>query len=176
MDQHAVGFRPATEQDQQAIKALVHGERLNPIGIHWPNFVVAAMAGRIVGAVQIRKHSDGSRELGSLVVAKDQRGHGIASRMIDRLLEDEREPIWMITSESHAEIFARWGFERIEPAAAPVKVRFNWRMGRLARIISFFMRQPKKRLIILERLPVERRRASSRSAEWRRERVSAPTA
>jgi amino-acid N-acetyltransferase len=167
MDQHAIGFRPATEQDQQAIKALVHGERLNPTDINWPNFMVAAMAGRIVGAVQMRRHSDGSRELGSLVVAKDQRGHGIASRMIDRLLEDEREPIWMITSETHAGTFARWGFERIEPAAAPVKVRFNWRMGRLARIISFFKRQPKNQLIILERLSVERPGASSRSAEWR---------
>jgi amino-acid N-acetyltransferase len=167
MDQHAIGFRPATEQDQQAIKALVHGERLNPTGIHWPNFVVAAMADRIVGAVQIRKHSDGSRELGSLVVASDQRGHGIASRMIDNLLADMREPIWMITADTHAETYSRWGFERIEPAAAPLKVRFNYRMGRLARIISFFRRQPMRRLIILERLPVERRAASRRSAEWR---------
>jgi N-acetylglutamate synthase-like GNAT family acetyltransferase len=157
MDQHAIGFRPATEHDQPAIRALVHGERLNPTGIHWPNFVVAAMADRIVGAVQIRKHSDGSRELGSLVVAKDQRGHGVASRMIERLLADEREPIWMITSESLAAIFARWGFERIEPASAPVKIRFNYRIGRLARIISFLRRLPMRRLIILERLPVERR-------------------
>jgi amino-acid N-acetyltransferase len=167
MDQHAIGFRPATEHDQPAIRALVHGERLNPTGIHWPNFVVAAMADRIVGAVQIRKHSDGSRELGSLVVAKDQRGHGVASRMIERALADEREPVWMVTSDSLAGNFARWGFERIEPAAAPVKVRFNYRMGRLARIISFLRRQPPKRLIILERLPVERRAASRRDAEWR---------
>ena len=168
MDQYAIGFRLATEQDQQAIKALVRGERLNPTGIEWPNFVVAAMADRIVGAVQIRKHSDGSRELGSLVVAKDQRGHGIASRMIDRALADEREPVWTITNERWAGACTRWGFERIEPSAAPVKVRFNYRMGRRARIISFFRRQPMRRLIILERLPVERRAAASRrGAEWR---------
>jgi N-acetylglutamate synthase-like GNAT family acetyltransferase len=167
MDQHAIGFRPATEQDQQAIRALVHGERLNPTGIQWPNFLVAAMADRIVGAVQIRKHSDGSRELGSLVVASDQRGHGVASRMIDRLLEGEGEPIWMITSESHAAAYARWGFKRIEPSAAPVKVRFNYRVGRLARILSFLRRQSMRRLVILERLPVERRAASRPSAEWR---------
>jgi amino-acid N-acetyltransferase len=155
MDQHAIGFRPATEQDQRAIKALVHSERLNPTGINWPNFVVAAMADRVVGAVQLRKHADGSRELGSLVVASDMRGSGVASRLIDRLLADEREPIWMITNEIYAEAYARWGFERIEPAAAPVKVRFNWRMGRLARIISLLRRQPMRRLVILERLPRE---------------------
>ena len=103
----------------------MRGERLNPTGINWPNFMVAAMGGRIVGAAQIRKHSDGSRELGSLVVAKDERGHGIASRMIDTLLAEEREPVWMITSEPYAKAYARWGFERIEPGAAPVKVRLQ---------------------------------------------------
>jgi amino-acid N-acetyltransferase len=157
MDQQAIGLRRATKQDQQAIRVLVHGERLNPIGINWPNFLVAAMADRIVGAAQIRKHSDGSRELGSLVVTKDLRGHGIASRMVDMLLADEREPIWLITPESLAKLYARWGFERIEPAAAPVKVRHNYRMGSLARIISFLARRPMRRLVILERLPVETR-------------------
>jgi amino-acid N-acetyltransferase len=170
MDQQAIVFRQAVEQDQQAILALVRDERLNPTGINWPNFVVAAMAGHIIGAVQIRKHSDGSRELGSLVVAKDQRGHGIVSRLIDRALADEREPIWAITNERYAKACARWGFERIEPAAAPVKVRFNYRIGRLARVISFFKRQPKKELIILERLPSERRKGSrfgTETSNWK---------
>ena len=157
MDQQAIVFRRASEQDQPAIRELVHGERLNPTGINWPNFLVAAIGDRIVGAAQVRKHADGSRELGSLVVARKRRGQGIASRMIDALLADEREPIWMITSETYVRNFARWHFEPIEPSAAPVKVRFNYRMGRLARIISFFKRQPKRRLVILERLPVERR-------------------
>ncbi len=157
MDQHVIGFRHATELDQQAIRALVHSERLNPIGIKWPNFLVAAIGDRIVGAAQIRKHSDGSRELGSLVVAKDARGHGVASRMIDTLLSKEREPIWLITAEPYANAYARWGFQQIEPRAAPVKVRHNYRMGSLARIVSFFMRRPMRRLVILERLPVERR-------------------
>ena len=174
MDQQAIVFRQATEQDQQAIRELVHGERLNPTGINWPNFLVAAVGGHVVGAAQVRKHSDGSHELGSLVVAGERRGQGIASRMIDALLADEREPIWMITSEPYARNFARWDFEPIEPSAAPVKVRFNYRMGRLARIISFFKRQPMRRLVILERLPVERRtgiKAAHRLAP--RERMAA---
>ncbi len=175
MDQQAIVFRQAVEQDQQAIRALVHGERLNPTGIKWPNFLVAAIGDRIVGAAQIRKHSDGSRELGSLVVAREKRGQGIASRLIDALLAGEREPIWTITSEPYARNFARWDFEPIEPSAAPVKVRFNYRMGRLARIISFFRRQPMRRLVILERLPVESR-ASIKAARRQppRERTAAP--
>ena len=165
MDQQAIGFRHATELDQQAIRALVHSERLNPIGINWPNFLVAAVGDRIVGAAQIRKHSDGSRELGSLVVAKDARGHGIASRMIDTLLSEEREPIWLITTEPYVGAYARWGFQQIEPRAAPVKVRHAYRMGSIAGIIAFVMRRPVRRLVILERLPVERRTGSRSMAK-----------
>jgi hypothetical protein len=67
----------------------------------------------------------------------------------------------MITPEAHASVYARWGFEPIEPSAAPVKVRFNWRIGSLARIVSFFRRLPRRKLVILERLPVERRKRLS---------------
>lgn len=158
MDQQAIVFRRAVEHDQPAIRALVHSERLNPTGIKWPNFLIALMGDRIVGAAQIRKHSDGSRELGSLVVAKDARGRGIASRMIDALLAEERGPVWLVTPESMANIYRQWGFERIEPAAAPVKVRHNYRMGRMASVISFLMRRPTRTLVILERLPTDRRK------------------
>ena len=59
----------------------------------------------------------------------------------------------MITAEPYAGAYSRWGFEQIEARAAPVKVRRNHLMGRLARIISFVMRRPLRRLVILERLP-----------------------
>ena len=119
MDQLAVVLRRATERDHQAIRALVRSERLNPTGINWPNFMVAAAKGRVIGAVQIRKHTDGSRELGSLVVAKEARSQGIASRLIDTLLADDRKPIWLITAAANAGAYSRWGFEQIEVRAAP---------------------------------------------------------
>ena len=151
MDQLAVGIRRATERDQEAIRALVHSERLNPTGINWPNFLVAVMRDNIIGAIQMRKHSDGSREVGSLVVTSEARGHGIASRLIDVLLAEEKDPVWMITAESYAGAYSRWGFEQIEARAAPAKVRRNHLMGRLASIISFVMRRPIRRLVILQR-------------------------
>ena len=153
MDQLATVVRRATERDQQAIRALVHSERLNPNGLNWPNFLVAATGGRIIGAVQMRKHTDGSRELGSLVVAKEARGRGIASRLIDTLLTGDPDPVWLITAAPKAGAFSRWGFEQIEPRAAPVKVRRNHFMGSLVRVISFVMRRPMRRLVILERRP-----------------------
>jgi amino-acid N-acetyltransferase len=154
MEQSSIGIRRAREQDQQAIRSLVRSERLNPTGLDWPNFLVAAMDGRVIGAVQMRKHSDGSRELGSLVVTKAARGRGIASRLIDALLEEDREPVWMITSEPYAGAYARWGFARIEPRAAPAKVRRNHLIGSLVGVVSFVMRRPVRRLVILERRPL----------------------
>jgi amino-acid N-acetyltransferase len=168
MDQLAIGIRRATERDQQAIRALVHGERLNPTGLNWPNFLVAVIGGRIIGAVQMRKHSDGSRELGSLVVSKEHRGHGTASRLIDALLAEDQEPVWMITAEPYAGAYSRWGFKQIDARAAPAKVRRNHLMGSLARIISFVMRRPVRRLVILERRRAPERPTWDASATSRR--------
>lgn len=146
-------IRHATPNDQPAIRGLVHSEHLNPRKLDWANFFVAAIEGRVIGTVQMRKHSDGSHELGSLVVSKDARGHGVASRLIDRLLSDEAGPVWMITPDAWAQSYSRWDFERIEPQSAPVKVRRNYRLGSLGRYVSFLKRRPARQLVILERLP-----------------------
>lgn len=153
MNAPAVCIRPATEQDQRAIRALVRGERLNPTRLNWQNFLVAATGDRVVGAAQMRRHSDGSHELGSLVVAKAARGQGIATQLMDALLAAEGGPVWMITSAAFARAYEQWDFLPIEARSAPVKVRHNYRMGRLARIMSFFRRRPMRKLVILERLP-----------------------
>jgi hypothetical protein len=73
--------------------------------------------------------------------------------MIDAMLADDHEPVWMITAEPYAGAYARWGFEPIETRMAPAKVRRNHLMGSLARIVSFFKRRPMRRLVILERRP-----------------------
>jgi GNAT superfamily N-acetyltransferase len=99
----------------------------------------------------MRKHSDGSRELGQLVVSKEVRGRGIAAQMIDALLAQEPGPIWMVTAHAFAAVCKRWGFRPIEPPSAPVEVRRNYRMSSLARV--FRMRRPMRPLVILERLP-----------------------
>lgn len=69
--------------------------------------------------VQLRRHRDGSRELGSLVVRKEARRQGIASRLINALLAGANERVLLITAESFAARYERWGFRQIEPAAAP---------------------------------------------------------
>ncbi len=145
-----ITLRRATEQDQPAIRALVHSERLNPHNLDWRNFLVATDAGGIVGAVQLRRHRDGSRELGSLVVRKEARRQGIGSRLIEALLAPEHGRVLMITGAAFAARYARFGFRRIGADAAPAPVRRNYRLGSLAAVISLLMGRP-RRLAILER-------------------------
>jgi amino-acid N-acetyltransferase len=144
-------IRAATERDQAAIRALVRSERLNPTGLHWRNFLVAVDGDGLAGAVQMRKHADGSRELGSLVVAARRRRQGIAARLIDTLLASERASVHMVTGAAHAAHYRRWGFRAIEPEQAPRSVRFNYRMGQLACVVSFLKRRDRRQLVILER-------------------------
>jgi amino-acid N-acetyltransferase len=151
-----VCLRPATRADQPAITALVRSERLNPNGLDWSRFTVAVGEdGAIVGAVQLRRHPDGSRELGSFVVAGDARGRGIGGRLIDVLLKrahnPSNTPVHMVTASAHADHYRRWGFRPIEPRQAPSAVRFNYRLGRLARVLSFLRGEPSRHLVILER-------------------------
>jgi amino-acid N-acetyltransferase len=150
---HNIDIRRATELDQAAIRSLVLGERLNPSGLSWPNFLVAATENGIVGTVQMREHQDGSRELGSLVVSQAFRGQGVALRLIEAILAKESSPVWVITPEDSTERYLRWGFRPIEPESAPVKVRRNHRIGSLVRLFSLLTPRPVAPLVILERVP-----------------------
>ena len=147
-----VSIRLATENDQAQILALARGERIKPFGLAWPNFVVAEQAGRLVGAVQLRRHRDGSLELGSLVVASALRKQGIAARLIDRRLEGVTGRVLIITGRRYAEHYSRWGFARIAPDAAPSSIRLHYWMGHLGgRVVSIFQRRAFNPLAVLDR-------------------------
>lgn len=144
--------RRALAQEQGAICALVRSERLNPHRLHFENFAVAVRGGEVIGASQIRRHRDGSRELGSVVVARPWRGRGIAAEIIAALLESETRTVYVITRRKHAYYYARWGFMAVPPRAASRAVRFNYRMGSaVGTVMAVLQRRPVNRLTILER-------------------------
>jgi len=145
-----IRIRRATELDQPAIRALARSGQFNRTDVRWPGCWVAATGQRIVGIVQMRRYSDGSRELGPLVVSKEMRGQGVAGRLIEALVAAEPGPIWMVTAQAFAAACKQWGFRPIEPPSAPVEVRRNHRMSSLTRV--FRMRRPMRPLVILERL------------------------
>ena len=159
MKPDSIQIRLAAEHDESSILALVRSERLNPFDLDWRRFVVAAAGADLVGAAQLRAHADDSRELGSLVVRRDVRGRGIASRLIDALLGAHGPRVFMITGAAFASHYARWGFRHIPPERAPWPVRRNYWLGRLAGIQSFLAGRDPKRLAVLYRLAI--------AAPWR---------
>jgi hypothetical protein len=81
-------LRPAVEGDFGAIKALIRAVQINPMGLHWQNFLVATDShGQLIGCGQIKPHQDGSCELASIAVVEHWRRGGIASRIIMQLID-----------------------------------------------------------------------------------------
>lgn len=142
-------IRAATIDDQDEI---VTRERLKPLGLRWPNFVVADAAGELIGAAQIRKHNDGSRELGSLVVVPQRRGQGVAWRMVEALLAGGRGPVFSITRQARVPTFARWQFEPVETAQAPAAIKRNYYAGQIGGgLVTLLKGRAPSRLAILVR-------------------------
>jgi amino-acid N-acetyltransferase len=131
-------IRSAHADDQAEIVALVTSERLNPTNLDWRRFTVAILDEKLIGAVQIRHHRDGAKELGSLVVVPGYRGQSVSAALIDAALDPVSGPVWMITRRVHIDRYAKWGFSRADPTSAPRSVRFNYRIGRAARVLSWF--------------------------------------
>jgi amino-acid N-acetyltransferase len=146
--------RKAVRADAVAIHALVRAERLNPTGLFFERFMVVELERRIIAAAQIRRHADGARELGSLVVAPDHRDNGVAGLLIDALLASESGPIFMVSGAMHAPHFARWGFMPVAPRAVPRSVRWNFWMGRVASFTVMLRGRKRKRLVIYHRAPL----------------------
>lgn len=147
----AITIRAATERDQQAIAALVRSEWMNPFDLDWRRFLVAADANGIAGAVQLRNHFDGSRELGSLVVRADMRARGVAARLIDALMLFVRGRVYMITGARFASHYEHWGFAPLDATSAPAGIRRNYAFGRLAGIVARFIGRKPNPLAILTR-------------------------
>jgi amino-acid N-acetyltransferase len=123
--------RRARADDQSAIEALIRSERLNPTEIAWINFWVAARGPELVGAVQLRLHTDGSRELGSLIVRQDKRGGSLGRRLVAHLLDGRSEPIFAVTRRGFAAYFDAWGFAPRLPWRAPWPVFKNYLLGQV---------------------------------------------
>jgi amino-acid N-acetyltransferase len=133
-------IRPALPVDQDAIVGLVRSERLNPNGLHWPNFLVATENDRLIGAVQLRRHQDGARELGSLVVERTSRGRGLAARLIDTLTAANPGRILMITARHGLALPPDCGIRRARQHHAQLLPGSNHR--RYVRLIAAQADQP----------------------------------
>ena len=113
-------IRPATPADQPTISRLIREANINPINLHWPNFLVADEGGVVIGLGQVKTHGDGSRELASIAVVPERQHEGIASAIIKTLLTRETEDVLYLTCQPTLEgYYERFGFRRIQRAEYP---------------------------------------------------------
>jgi N-acetylglutamate synthase-like GNAT family acetyltransferase len=104
--------RPATRDDFQEIRSLIHAVRINPIGLNWRRFLVAfAPNGKLLGCGQIKLHRDGSQEMASIAVHEQARGQGVARAIIVTLLEREpKRPIYLMCRTRLSPLYVKFGF------------------------------------------------------------------
>ncbi|MGH2627351.1 MAG: GNAT family N-acetyltransferase [Anaerolineales bacterium] len=117
--QGAVLIRPAVESDARRIRAMVRRERLNPIGLAWPRFLVAVdEAGHVIGCGQIKPVGGGARELASLVVDPEWRDRRVGASLMRRLMTDAGPPLWLMCRSGLKGYYEKFGFRVVAADAA----------------------------------------------------------
>jgi amino-acid N-acetyltransferase len=111
-------IRPAAATDQPTIQRLIRAARLDPTSLKWQNFLVAEWDGELVGIGQVKPYP-GCRELGSLVVLKQYRKNGIASKLIEALEALHPRPMYLLCPGHMEGFYNRFGYVTIGWMQAP---------------------------------------------------------
>ena len=130
-------IRRAVQDEQASITALVRAAGINPFNLRWQRFLVAEDRGRVIGAVQIKPHGDGSRELASLAVVPEVQGRGVGSALVRALLATEGGMVYLTCADRLESYYTRFGFRRLEPPEMP---RYFRRLSRLTRALAAVLR------------------------------------
>lgn len=141
-------LRPAENRDQVVIRRLALAGRINPTGLDWRRFLAAESAeGAVIGCVQRKPHRDGSVELATLVVEKDWRGRGVARALIEAVLADHVDDLYLMCRGGLGAFYEKFGFEILSEEEMPVYFR---RVSRLmARVAD--LRLNSEGLLIMRR-------------------------
>ena len=126
-------LRPAEERDFPAIRALIHSNHLNPTGLDWRRFaVVVDEGGQVLACAQVKPHGQ-ARELASLAVLPEQRGRGLARRLVEHWLERTPRPLYLMCRPELESLYARFGFRAARAGELPGYFRRILRLFALLR-------------------------------------------
>ncbi len=143
-------IRPAIAADLGQIRWLVFRARLDPSQLRWTQFWVIECAGKVVACGQLCSF-EGAQELGSVVVAAEWRDRGLGSFLVQHLIGQASQPLYLECLGSRLEQFyQRFGFARVEFAELPRSLQ---RKFGLSRAIAGVLRLP---LVILKAPSLER--------------------
>lgn len=153
-----IRLRSAESADQPAIRRLVRAGGINPFGLYWQHFVVAVTPdGHIIGTAQLKPHH-GLVELASIAVAPAWQGQGIARRLIEHLLHDAPDPLWLMCEARLVPLYTRFGFHTVtDPRRLP---RYFRRMQRLIALFARLTRSDARLAVMVRRAAPPPRRAA----------------
>ena len=122
-------IRPARADEQAHIRSMIRAEQLDPMNVHWENFLVAEEDNRIIGIGQIKPYP-GARELGSLAVVKRKREQGVGAAIINALIEREQGGIlYLFCLEFREPYYGKFGFKRAYMRDLPRSLKFKYAFG-----------------------------------------------
>ena len=135
-------LRPATPDDLASVSALLSAAQLAPNALDvqfGPQFAVAVdgALGDIIGAAGIERYGTGDDAIGllrSAVVDERWRGRGIGAALtadrLDWAAHASLRTVYLLT-ETAAEYWPRFGFERTDRASAPQELlaSHEWQHG-----------------------------------------------
>jgi N-acetylglutamate synthase-like GNAT family acetyltransferase len=108
-------IRPATQEDEKAIRDLIRAVHINPFDLHWKHFLVAVdERGVLIGCGQIKVHRKNVYELASIAVVPEYRKMGLASAIIQELLAKSPDHLYLDCRASLEGFYRRFGFQRVD--------------------------------------------------------------
>lgn len=125
-------LRPANAKDAWAIRKLVLSAKLDPTQLRWQQFSVVECNGRAIACGQLRAFT-GAQELGSLVVASDWRGKGVGSYLVESLIRQATQPLYLeCLGHKLAEFYARFGFVAVTWKELPRSLKLKFALSAFA--------------------------------------------
>lgn len=119
--------RPARTSDIWAIRKLVLSAKLDPTQIRWSQFWVIECERRLVACGQLRCFP-GAQELGSLVVAPAWRDRGLGTYLVEHLIQEATQPLYLECLGSRlARFYTRFGFVPVSWQELPRPLK--WKFG-----------------------------------------------
>ena len=140
-------IRPAHETESTQIHDLIRLVGINPMGLDWKRFVVAANdRDEMIGCGQLKPHGQEILELASLAVYPKHQGRGVARALIEHLLKDSPRPLYLMCESSLGSLYEKFGFREIAYEEMP---RYFQRMSKLAGLVTTLAKR-KERLLIMK--------------------------
>jgi N-acetylglutamate synthase-like GNAT family acetyltransferase len=144
-----ISIRPASADDQDSIIQLIRQADINPMGLKWPNFLLAVddATGEVVGTGQIKRHGDGSYELASIATVPAYQRRGIAHQIIEQLLLKHPGVLYLTCMDNMEGLYRQFGFRTIDASEMTPYFR---RLTKLAKTF-WLLSGTERKLLVMKR-------------------------